>query len=188
MILAATPQSCKSRNGAKHLFAAVSVMIAMILFSSTSAAARICDAVFYGVLGRFFFAASGHDTIRAIHFVLEKGTHLTLFFVFGLLLIRADFGSMTRRVPFVLAAGAVLGIAAEYLQTFFVGRDPAIRDALIDLFGTCLGVLAVAMFTKGALPDFKRKKPNAICSCLSRFSRRDLRADSGESSEDSRPR
>jgi VanZ family protein len=123
-------------------------MIALILLSSTSAAARFCDAAFYKVLGGFFPARGAHDTLMAIHFMVEKGAHLALFFFFGLLLTLVGGGSMRRRIPFVFVSGAVLGIAAEYLQTFFAGRDPTIQDALIDLCGTCLGALTIATFSK----------------------------------------
>ncbi len=41
----------------------------------------------------------------------------------------------------ILLCGAIVGSCSEYLQRFFPDRDPAIRDVLINIGGTALGLL-----------------------------------------------
>ena len=75
------------------------------------------------------------------YLIVDKGFHVTLFFILALLLCRALL-PFPRRTLVVLAYGAVVGSCSEYLQSFFPGRDPALRDVLINLGGTALGLAA----------------------------------------------
>ncbi len=68
-----------------------------------------------------------------------------MFFILALLLCQA-LPSGRRKEYQVIAAGAIIGSCSEYLQSFFPGRDPAIRDVLINVAGTALGLLAYKLF------------------------------------------
>jgi VanZ family protein len=76
---------------------------------------------------------------QALHFLAEKGVHFTLYFVFGLLLWKTL--TLPRRARFVtiLAVGLVMGCSSEFLQRFFPGRDPSVRDVLINFTSAALG-------------------------------------------------
>jgi VanZ family protein len=124
---------------------ATAAWIALILFSSTSIAADSCERAFawlYGsTLGHRLPSDSAYDVS---HFIAEKGLHLTLFFVLGLLLWRLATATPGRRVALIVLMGLVVGSASELLQAFFPGRDPAIRDVLINGTGTLLAAAACA--------------------------------------------
>lgn len=131
------------RNKQYYIRLCIALAVVVILASSTSAAARLCDDLFNTT-----FSASGMhpNALKSLHFVFEKGLHVTLFAVFGHFLMLAGEGPWQRRACLSLATGVALGAAAEYLQTFFIGRDPAVRDVLLDICGTCLGtVVAVSL-------------------------------------------
>ena len=121
----------------------------LILFSSTSLASDYCEEAFtwlYGsTVAKHFTSA---DTYDRLHFAAEKSVHLTLFFVFGVLLWHVFSAPRRRRLATVVLAGLVVGTASETLQRFFPGRDPAIRDVFINVTGTFLGA-AVCILTSG---------------------------------------
>src|SRR4051812_43042572 len=76
----------------------------------------------------------------ALHLAADKGLHLTLFAVLGILLYCAMVNPRNKVVR-ILSFGLVVGCCSEYLQSFFPDRDPAIRDVFINLAGTELGIL-----------------------------------------------
>ena len=111
----------------------------LIFFSSTSAASEWCESAFRWIYaGLFGSRQDSGDT--PLHFLAEKSVHLTLFCVLGILLWRV-YASLARGRRFALVAftGLVIGSLSEYLQSFFPGRDPSLRDVLINLTGTAIG-------------------------------------------------
>jgi VanZ family protein len=118
------------------LIAGVALSLGAIFFSSSSAAAAFCDDIFI----RIFAGLTNHETRAATHFVLEKAVHVTLFLIFGLLMMNVVSARPARRIAVVFFSAVAVGSAAEYLQTFFAGRDPAIRDVVIDVCGASIGI------------------------------------------------
>lgn len=117
--------------------------IGLILFSSTSLASEYCERAFAWL----FSAAVGKHADAAydpLHFLAEKGLHLTLFFVLAMLLWRVFSTPRWRRVATVAVIGLIVGTASELLQNFFPNRDPAIRDVFINLAGCLLGAAVCA--------------------------------------------
>ncbi len=119
---------------------AVIAWIAVIFFSSTSLAAEWCEQGFHFLAGILF----GHfgpenSSYRLIHLLADKSVHVTLFLVLALLLWKV-FVNARLKVVFILLAGALVGSASEFLQRFFPGRDPALRDVLINFVSTGIGV------------------------------------------------
>jgi VanZ family protein len=125
----------------------VSLSLGTIFFSSSSAAAAFCDDMFTSI----FAGVTNHETRAATHFVLEKGVHITLFLIFGLLLMGAVRALPAWRISVVFFSAMVVGSAAEYLQTFFAGRDPAIRDVAIDVCGASIGI-AISLLSRPLPP------------------------------------
>ena len=120
----------------------------MIFFSSTSLAAKWCEAGFR-YLAALLFSGFGPDqpSYGVIHLVAEKGFHVSMFLVLAVLLWKA-IPAGRWKVATVILLGAFVGSCSEFLQRFFPGRDPAIRDVLINVCGTALGVGLVLAFTK----------------------------------------
>ena len=121
--------------------------IGVIAFSSTSLAGKWSEQVFRAVSALLFGQAleSGSPLYGSVHLLADKGFHVTLFTILAILLwMSLPVSSGKKMGPIMLIGGAV-GSFSEYLQSFFPGRDPALRDVIINLAGTVLGAL-IMMF------------------------------------------
>jgi VanZ family protein len=131
---------------------AIAAWLGVIAFSSTSAAAFDSERAFYSVSSVLFrYVHLNYTEYRMIHFLAEKWVHVTMFMVLAILLWKA-IPQRPRKVGIILLVGAVVGSCSELLQSLFPDRDPAIRDVLINIGGTALGI--------------------AICLAISRWHRR----------------
>lgn len=127
---------------------AVAGWIAVVFFSSTTLAAQWSESAFRFVCSLFLpHMLPHHSAYGRLHFIAEKGVHVTLFLVLATLLWQA-FPNRSQKVIAILVTGIVVGCIAEFLQFFFPGRDPAVRDVLIDLGGTTIGVLLNVALSK----------------------------------------
>jgi VanZ family protein len=89
---------------------------------------------------------AGDSVYSFFHLLADKGFHVTLFLVLAVLLWKA-LSPGPWKVARILILGAILGSASEFLQSFFPGRDPAVRDVLINIAGTAFGIALVAWFS-----------------------------------------
>ena len=123
-------------------YPAVCAWVGVILFSSTALAQQYCylafDALHRWLLGGGAGAGPGGEYLL-LRALASKALHLALFFLLAVLLSRVVSGSRTQRFVHIVAIGLLTGCASETLQAFFPGRDPALRDVLINVFGTALG-------------------------------------------------
>ena len=94
--------------------------VAWILFSQTAVAGTLADRVF----ALFFDPQPG--PVDWTHFVAQKGYHVLLFSVLGVLLGRRD------KAP-ALAWCIGLGVFAECLQMLSANRHPSPWDALLNV-------------------------------------------------------
>jgi len=120
---------------------AVIAWIGVIFFSSTSLASKWAEASFR-TLSQFLGDLGAYSSSYGlVHLLADKGFHVTLFCVLAVLLwrtlVRAE-----KRVWVILIAGAITGSCSELLQRLFPDRDPTIRDVLINVGGTALGIVA----------------------------------------------
>lgn len=114
----------------------------LILYSSTNAAERTCNQALARCQELLFGPDLSPDTGEPdSHFVLKKAVHMTLFLVFAFLLTQALEGNRRQIVLMTLLAGGLTGCLSELLQNFFPGREPTVRDALINLTSTGIGAL-----------------------------------------------
>ena len=120
------------------------VWLGVIFFSSTSLAARWAghafDAAWTLMLEKWLTGNLGYNSSN---FLAEKGLHITMFATLGILLWNL-IPRNPRRVWLIMLAGILIGSASEFYQSFFVGRDPAVRDVLLNAAGTALGILLAA--------------------------------------------
>ena len=110
--------------------------IGIVLFSSTSLAGEWANAAYREIISRTALP----------YFLAEKGFHVLLFGILGLVLSRMFRGSLLGSPSFVLLIALAVGVSSEALQAFFPGRDPALRDVIINLCGAILGVGLNALF------------------------------------------
>jgi VanZ family protein len=117
--------------------------IALIFFSSTSLAARWCEQAFRLLFGPS--SSTPQTRYQILHFLAEKSLHVMLFAVLGWLLWKALPPARGKLVA-ILLAGLLVGSSSEFLQGFFPGRDPAIRDVLLNF--TSMAVVTCVMSIK----------------------------------------
>jgi VanZ family protein len=112
--------------------------IAVIFFSSTNLAEQWSEQAFRYLSGQIL-PAMNPGPLGIMHLVADKGLHVTMFCVLAVLLYLA-VPAMRQKTVLILLAGFLVGSASEFLQRFFPGRDPALRDVLINTAGTALGL------------------------------------------------
>ena len=131
-------------------WAAIALLwISVIFFSSTSFAGKTSDRAF-----SWFFAAhlrrfDKYDWYHQyhLHFFAEKNVHVMMFLILAMLLWRI-LPDTPWKVGCVFLGGALIGCCSELAQCLFPGRDPALRDALLNLIGTGLGAAISYISTK----------------------------------------
>jgi VanZ family protein len=130
------------RQGRKcpALGGALLAWVGVIFFSSTSLAGKASDTT----LTRFAVAHIRpydiYDLYHRCHvlFLAEKNVHLTMFIVLAMLIWRI-LPDMPHKAAVVFLCGTVIGCCSELAQCLFPGRDPAVRDVLINALGTGIG-------------------------------------------------
>ena len=124
------------------------VWIGVIFFSSTSLASKWAEG-FFSLLADTFLGQLQRQSASygIIHLIADKGFHVTLFCVLAVLLWQA-FRHSEKKIWLILLSGAAVGSCSEFLQRFFPGRDPAIRDVLINIGGTLVGIAFCVAVTK----------------------------------------
>jgi VanZ family protein len=72
---------------------------------------------------------------------------LIAFLILATLLWKA-IKDVPGKIAVILLLGLMIGSASEFLQRFFPGRDPSVRDILINLGGTAIGVAINLTFAR----------------------------------------
>jgi VanZ family protein len=122
-------------------WAAVAGWLGVIAFSSTSAAGEGSERAFWSLSSFLFrYVNPSHRLMVALHLVADKGVHVTMFAVLAILLWKA-VPPRAWKAAAILFAGAFVGSGSEFLQSFYPDRDPAIRDVVINIGGTAVGLL-----------------------------------------------
>ena len=119
----------------------------VIFFSSTSLAGQSSEEAFSALSHLFTHLQPGTSSYNVMHLLADKSVHIALFTVFAVLLWGA-LSRIPKKVLWILLIGAFIGSCSELLQNFFPGRDPAIRDVLINIGGTGLGIGVSALISK----------------------------------------
>ena len=130
-------------------FLPVAAWIGVIFLSSTSSAGNLCTQVFQ----LFSIKLRGYApnySLGILSFLAEKSLHVIMFLVLGTLLWRAikAIEDVRGKIAVILSVGLLIGSASEFLQRFFPGRDPSVRDILINLAGTAIGVAVSLTFAR----------------------------------------
>ena len=119
--------------------------LGLIFFSSTSLAARWAGYTFAAVWTLIpVKLLPRHADYGWSSFAAEKSFHIILFAALGILLWKM-VPRHPKRVWLIVLTGTLIGSASEFYQSFFVGRDPTVRDVLLNAVGTCLGVSLAAL-------------------------------------------
>jgi len=86
-------------------------------------------------------------TLHRSHVAIRKLAHVCVYFVFGLLLLRAIRGEQKiwrwSWAWLALAIAAGYAVLDEFHQSFVPLRHPSARDVLLDAFGALLAQLAL---------------------------------------------
>jgi VanZ family protein len=135
----------------------------VIFFSSTATAGRWSQEVFQ-ILAAFLFGQlqTGGAGLNLLYLLADKGFHVAMFTILAILLGRL-IPDAPSKTPLILLTGAAVGSLSEVLQSFFPSRDPALRDVLINIAGTALGVMInFCVFRNPA----RENNPPAACEAV----------------------
>lgn len=144
---------------------AVGAWLGVIAFSSTSAAGQDSEQAFYSLSSILFrYLHPNYSEYWIIHFLADKGVHITLFAVLAILLWQA-LSPIHWKMVVILVAGGFVGSCSEFLQSFYPDRDPAIRDVLINIGGTALGILICFMISRWLRRRSRTKQTRAQPFC-----------------------
>lgn len=122
--------------------------IGVIFFSSTTLASKWAEGTFSFVADTLLSNLQrDSSSYGLVHFLADKGFHVSLFCVLAVLLWQALRHS-EKKIWLILLAGAAVGSCSEFLQRFFPGRDPAVRDVLINIGGTLVGIVFCMVVAK----------------------------------------
>ncbi|MGM7702978.1 VanZ family protein [Pseudalkalibacillus sp. Hm43] len=82
---------------------------------------------------------------RFLEFFIRKGAHLTVYFILGVLLFRAQYRTKTLNYSLWLAIilGVLYAASDEIHQGFTPNRSPHVEDVLIDTVGIILGTIFI---------------------------------------------
>jgi VanZ family protein len=124
--------------------------LALILFSSTNRAGFWADEAFTSVWNAIVHKwRLGEPAHRFLMIAAEKSCHLLMFGTLAIVLWYLLPPSRAKNW-LILSVGALVGAASEILQRFFVTRDPTVRDFLLNVAGTALGILVAGWFAARA--------------------------------------
>ena len=104
----------------------------------------------------WLFPSAGPDTLEFLHMLVRKSAHLTEYFIFSILLMRAlRAGERVWSLRWAIWAIVIAaGYAAldEFHQSFVASRTATPWDALIDTVGASVGqvVLKAWSLTRGS--------------------------------------
>lgn len=96
------------------------------------------------VLVIYSFSSSPTVKTSEIHwedFVVKKTAHVIEYFIFSLLLYRGLINSKVRfekAINIAIVGAFIYGLTDEWHQSFTPGREPRLRDVLIDTAGAIL--------------------------------------------------
>ena len=92
-------------------------------------------------------------------FVIKKTAHIVEYSILAVLLYRAMIGSdieKKKAIIFSMLIVSLYGFTDEFHQSFTPGREPRIRDVIIDTIGGALGVLTFCKVLE-KYPKWKEK-------------------------------
>jgi len=92
-------------------------------------------------------------------FVIKKTAHIVEYSILAVLLYRAMIGSdieKKKAIIFAILIVSLYGFTDEFHQSFTPGREPRIRDVIIDTIGGALGVLTFSKVLE-KYPKWKEK-------------------------------
>jgi VanZ family protein len=116
--------------------------VGVILLSSTSWVGGALDQAFSHFFATHLRHFDKYDVYHEyhVHFLAEKNFHVLIFVVLAILLWRI-LPDSPNKAGLVFLSGAVIGCCSELAQCLFPGRDPTVRDALLNMVGTGIGTI-----------------------------------------------
>ena len=140
------------------------VWLSLIFFSSASIAVGWCGRAFQRIVTVLLAGLPRDQQVYSnLFFAAEKSVHLMLFALLGVLLWR-NLPDVPWRFNATLLAGLTVGVASELLQRFFPGRDPTIRDVIINVAGTAIGAAISLSLARRVAGQSKASAPQPVAS------------------------
>ena len=130
----------------------VIIWAALIFFFSSETFSSDNTARWFAPWLHWAFPTWSNDSIELAHAVIRKLGHVSEYFIFGLLLLRALHPRMNgipsaRRIFVGIGLLAFYAMSDESHQVFVPGRTPSPIDVLIDVCGGTAGILCFLFWT-----------------------------------------
>ncbi len=130
----------------------VVVWAALISFFSTASFSSDSTSRFILPILRWLFPTASAATLQWLHFLVRKGAHLTEYFIFALLILRAvRAGRPGWKWRWAFAAAAIAACYAtldEFHQSFVPGRTASPYDSMLDTAGAVLGLVCAWLLAR----------------------------------------
>lgn len=80
--------------------------------------------------------------VENFHFLIRKGAHFCAYFILGILVMNALYGSRNKKVETIIASSIciIYAITDEFHQLFIPGRSGEVMDVVIDSCGSTIGI------------------------------------------------
>jgi hypothetical protein len=101
----------------------------------------------------FTFSSSGAPSVSQVYwkdFVVKKIAHLVEYAVLAILLFRAMKGSgvnSTNSMLYSILVSFFYAVTDEFHQSFTPGREPTVRDVVIDSVGSMMAMFSLKYFS-----------------------------------------
>jgi VanZ family protein len=132
-------------------------------FSSTQTSRFILPAL------HWLFPNASVETLEQLHFYVRKAAHVTEYFVFSLLLMRALRGKnqrwQLRWAIWALVIAAGYSALDEYHQSFVASRTASPWDSLLDTTGAAVAQIVLCLWVRlFARPPRNASRPSTVTS------------------------
>lgn len=131
----------------------------LIFSASTRLGAPDNTSYFLRPLMTWLFPHMSKETFDLVHHIVRKMAHFTEYAILGFLAWRVlhfdpAFGvwSPQRHLWFALLFCMLYASTDEFHQIFVPGREPAVKDVMLDSCGSAFGLLTIWIWRKSRLP------------------------------------
>lgn len=128
----------------------VVIWLAIMCWMSTETFSSEQSSRFFIPLINFLFPWLSHEGVDWMHWAFRKAGHFTVYFILGLLLIRAFceaslYNLKTRWTMCSLIVLVLFAMIDEFHQSLIPARTYLLSDIVIDLAGGMMALLAISV-------------------------------------------
>lgn len=147
---------CMNKNRFFNILVLILWLVIIFIMSSFNASDSGSQSnIIVSIISRIF----NIKEVSILSFLIRKLAHFTEYFILGILSLNCfkDYSQDKKVIYFSIAFCIFYAMTDEFHQTFIPGRAGAIKDVLIDSFGTvCGSILHYNLFLKKVFKSGKQ--------------------------------